>query len=140
VAFDLERFVEAQRPVFGDVAAELRAGRKVTHWMWFVFPQLKGLGMSDMANVYGLAGKAEAAAYLSHPILGPRLIECTTIVNAIERRSAVEIFGGVDAMKFRSCMTLFELVAPRGSPFPQAIEKYFGGQRDERTLSLTRAR
>jgi uncharacterized protein (DUF1810 family) len=136
-SFTLERFVAAQAPVYDDVLEELRAGRKTSHWMWFVFPQLKGLGRSEMAREYGLDGLAEAAAYLDHAVLGSRLRECTDLVNAIDGSTASDIFGAVDAMKFRSSMTLFERVAGPASPFSRAIEKYYAGQRDDATLSLT---
>ena len=105
--YDLRRFVEAQDPVFEQVCSELRAGRKQSHWMWFVFPQLKGLGHSAMAHRYGIASLAEAEAYIKHPILGLRLRECTRLVNLVEGRSIEQIFGYPDDLKFRSCMTLF---------------------------------
>jgi uncharacterized protein (DUF1810 family) len=133
---ELDRFAAAQAPVHADVLRELRSGRKTTHWMWFVFPQLKGLGRSETADLYGLSGLVEARAYLAHPLLGARLRECTAIVNALDGRSAEQIFGPTDAMKFRSCMTLFELAAEPASAFAQAIKKYFDGRRDERTLAL----
>lgn len=135
VLFNLDRFLNAQEPVYAAVLAELRAGRKLTHWMWFVFPQLTGLGRSEMAQYYGLDGLAEAAAYLRHPVLGARLRACTAIVNGLDGVTAVGIFGMPDALKFRSCTTLFELVEA-GSEFSRALEKYFDGQRDERTLAL----
>ncbi|MDO9712969.1 DUF1810 domain-containing protein [Paracraurococcus lichenis] len=133
---DLERFVAAQDPVIGQVRQELAAGRKRTHWMWFVFPQLRGLGQSAMAQRYGLASLAEAQAYLAHPVLGPRLEDCTALVNAVQGRSAEEILGGVDAMKFRSCMTLFAAVRPGDSPFRTALAQYFEGEPDPRTLAM----
>jgi uncharacterized protein (DUF1810 family) len=134
--FGLRRFVAAQDQVFDAVLAELRAGQKRTHWMWFVFPQIAGLGMSAMAQHYAISGRAEAAAYLAHPLLGQRLVECTTLVNAVEDRTAREIFGQIDEMKFRSSMTLFSQAAGEGSVFSQALEKYFAGGRDEKTLEL----
>src|SRR4051794_34023027 len=105
---DLDRFVAAQAPVYATVLAELRAGRKQSHWMWFVFPQLAGLGRSPTATFYGLPGLDEARAYLAHDVLGPRLVECTGLVNAVTGRSAHEIFGTPDDLKFRSCVTLFQ--------------------------------
>src|ERR1700674_3235264 len=109
-SFDLERFLGAQNPDFEDVLMELRRGCKQGHWMWFVFPQIKGLGHSSMARKFGISSRAEAEAYLAHPILGSRLTECTQLVNLVEGRSIEEIFGDVDAMKFRSSMTLFSQV------------------------------
>jgi uncharacterized protein (DUF1810 family) len=132
----LERFVRAQATIYDNVVAELRAGRKTGHWMWFIFPQLKGLGITPTASFYGLEDTAEAAAYLVHPILGSRLRECTEIVNGLSRVTALEIFGMPDALKFRSSMTLFESIAQPGTPFSQAIERYFDGKRDEKTLRL----
>jgi len=133
---DLERFVEAQEPVIDDVKRELRAGRKRGHWMWFVFPQMEGLGRSERSRYYGLASREEAEAYLDHEVLGPRLRECTGIVNAVEGRSANEIFGSPDDLKFRSSMTLFEAVAAEPTPFRTALETYDDGDRDEKTLEL----
>jgi uncharacterized protein (DUF1810 family) len=134
--FDLDRFVWAQEPVIAQVRAELKARRKSTHWMWFVFPQLAGLGFSQNAQFYGIASLDEARAYLAHPVLGPRLVECTGLVNAIEGRTAHDVFGSPDDMKFRSSMTLFALVDPAEPAFGTALEKYFGGRRDTRTLEL----
>jgi uncharacterized protein (DUF1810 family) len=133
-AFDLERFVAAQNPLFEQVRAELRRGRKASHWMWFIFPQLKGLGSSWMAQKFGISSRAEAEAYLAHPILGPRLIECTELVNAVVGRSIEEILGDVDALKFRSSMTLFAQVAGDKTVFADALRKYFAGQADQLTL------
>jgi uncharacterized protein (DUF1810 family) len=131
--FDLQRFVAAQAPVYAQVAAELAAGRKRSHWMWFVFPQLKGLGRSAMAQHYGIASPAEARAYWAHPLLGPRLAQCIGLVLAIDGRSVHEIFGSPDDLKFRSCMTLFAQAT--GEPlFTRALEKYFGGEADPRTV------
>jgi uncharacterized protein (DUF1810 family) len=132
--FNLQRFVDAQNPVLDEVRAELREGSKQGHWMWFVFPQLKGLGRTWMADHYGVSSKAEAEAYLDHPVLGPRLVECTRLVNLVEGRTAEEIFGGVDTLKFRSSMTLFERVAGDDSPFADALRKYFDGQPDRLTI------
>src|SRR5947208_2850806 len=133
-SFDLERFVDAQNPVFEEVLAELRGGYKKGHWMWFVFPQLKGLGQSWMAQKFGISSRAEAEAYLTHPILGSRLIECTQLVNLVEGRSIEEIFGSVDTLKFRSSMTLFAQVSGDDSVFADALRKYFAGRADRLTL------
>ena len=132
--FDLERFVEAQDPVYARVLAELRAGRKQSHWMWFVFPQIAGLGRSSMAARFAIASLDEARAYLARPVLGGRLRECTELVLAVEGKSAHDIFGSPDDLKFRSCMTLFSRVAPAGSPFERALARYFGGEPDAATL------
>jgi uncharacterized protein (DUF1810 family) len=133
---DLERFVAAQAADHATALAELRAGRKRTHWMWYVLPQLRGLGTSPMAWRYGLAGLDEARAYLAHPLLGPRLLEGVAALNAHEGLSATAILGEVDALKLRSCLTLFMQVAPPGSPFEAALAKYFGGVADPATLAL----
>jgi uncharacterized protein (DUF1810 family) len=132
--FGLERFLDAQNAGFDDIQAELRRGDKEGHWMWFVFPQLRGLGYSWMAQKFGISSRAEAEAYLAHPILGPRLIECTQLVNLVEDRSIDEVFGDVDTLKFRSSMTLFAQVAGENSVFADALHKYFGGQPDLLTL------
>jgi uncharacterized protein (DUF1810 family) len=124
--FDLQRFVDAQDPVYDQVREELRRGRKETHWMWYVFPQLRGLGHSQMAYRYGISSQAEAEAYLQHPILGPRLRECTRLVNLIDGCSIDEIFGSPDNLKFRSSMTLFASASTDNAEFLRAIEKYFG--------------
>jgi uncharacterized protein (DUF1810 family) len=132
---NLQRFVEAQQHTFAQALEELRAGKKQSHWMWFVFPQLAGLGRSATAQYYALSSFAEAAAYLAHPVLGPRLRECTHALLAwAGRRSAEEILGPVDAMKLRSSLTLFDHVAP-GKMFAQALDAFFDGP-DERTLAL----
>ena len=133
---DLDRFVAAQEPVFAAVLAELRAGRKQTHWMWFVFPQLAALGRSPTAKYYGLADLDAARAYLGHPVLGPRLIACTRLVNAVAGRSAHDIFGSPDDLKFRSCVTLFHRAAPDEAAFGEALRKYFGGVEDAPTVEL----
>lgn len=134
--FKLERFVAAQAPLYATVLKELKAGSKESHWMWFVFPQLQGLGSSAMAQRYAISGTDEARAYLAHSVLGPRLRECTETVNAVHARSAFRIFGSPDDMKFHSSMTLFAAVAEDPAPFTFALDKYFGGQRDPRTLAL----
>jgi uncharacterized protein (DUF1810 family) len=132
--FDLQRFLDAQSTVFEQVCLELRAGRKKSHWMWFVFPQLSGLGHSLMANRYSIATRDEAEAYIQHPILGPRLRECTALVNLVEGRAIEQIFGSPDDLKFRSCMTLFGHVASDNAIFVSALNKYFDGQSDRLTL------
>ena len=134
--FDLDRFVRAQNGVYDEVRDELRDGRKRTHWMWFVFPQLSGLGHSAMARRYALASLAEAEAYLAHSILGLRLIECSEIVNAVDGRTVHEIFGSPDDMKFHSCMTLFASVPEAPAIFEEALAKYFVGAPDRLTTKL----
>ena len=134
VTFDLDRFVQAQEPVLAAVRRELAAGRKQSHWMWFVFPQLAGLGHSAMARRYAIGSLAEAQAYLAHPVLGGRLVECTRLVNAVEGRSALQILGSPDDMKFRSSMTLFAAAQPGTPAFADALRKYFGGVPDDATL------
>ena len=136
--FDLQRFVSAQNPVFEQVCSELRQGRKESHWMWFVFPQLQGLGHSGMANKFGISSRDEAEAYLGHSILGPRLKECTQLVNLVEGRSIDQIFGYPDNLKFRSSMTLFSCLGPDTEVFVTALQKYFGGQPDRLTLERLR--
>jgi uncharacterized protein (DUF1810 family) len=138
--FDLDRFVAAQDPVFNRVCVELTAGDKQSHWMWFIFPQLRGLGSSATAQRFGLGSLAEARAYLAHPLLGERLRRCTELVNRIDGRSAQEIFGYPDNLKFRSSMTLFALAAEDGSKlFGEALAKYFAGEGDPRTYELLTA-
>lgn len=128
--YNLQRFVDAQTPVIDRVLAELRNGRKESHWMWFVFPQLRGLGSSPMAERYGISSRGEAEAYLVHPVLGPRLRECTELVNAVHDTSIEEVFGYPDDLKFRSSMTLFATITGKGDVFHTAIEKYFNGKPD----------
>lgn len=132
--FHLERFVEAQDSVYASVLRELREGRKRTHWMWFVFPQIQGLGRSSMAEKYAISGLDEARAYLAHPLLGERLRECARLVNAVEGRTVHEIFGGPDDMKFHSSMTLFAQAHAVDVDFRDALTKYFKGQPDRATL------
>jgi uncharacterized protein (DUF1810 family) len=136
--YDLHRFVQAQQDTYAQAVDELADGHKTSHWMWFVFPQLRGLGRSPMAIRFGIASLDEARAYLDHPLLGSRLKECVRLVLRIDGRSINEIFGSPDDMKFRSCMTLFDLAAPQEAIFAQALQKYFGGTPDERTLTLLR--
>jgi len=133
--FDLQRFVDAQQGVYPQARDELAAGCKRSHWMWFVFPQLRGLGRSATAQHYGIGSKAEAQAYWAHPLLGPRLRECTELALAVDGRSANEIFGPPDDLKFRSCMTLFA-AATGERLFRRALDKYFGGSDDAQTLRL----
>lgn len=132
--FDVQRFVDAQDPVYGQVCAELHAGRKTSHWMWFVFPQIAGLGQSAMAQKYAIASLEEAKAYLKHPVLGPRLKECTRLVNATNGKTIDQILGDIDGVKFRSSMTLFAVAAEDATEFNDAIEKYFSDERDPLTL------
>ena len=135
---DLHRFVEAQEETFAQAVSELEDGRKASHWMWFVFPQLRGLGRSPMATRFGIASLDEARAYLAHPLLGPRLRQCVRLALRIDGRSITEVFGSPDDMKFRSCMTLFDAAAPDETMFAEALRKYFGGTPDARTLELLR--
>ena len=133
--FNLQRFLEAQAPVLVTAQAELQAGRKRSHWMWFIFPQISGLGSSAVSRYYAIASRQEAEAYLRHPVLGPRLRDCTRLVNAVQGRMAREIFGDPDHMKFQSCMTLFAAVAPDDGVFRAALAKYYGGVADQATLA-----
>lgn len=132
--FRLQRFVSAQDPVFRRVLLELESGTKTGHWMWFIFPQIRGLGRSPVSVEYAISSREEAQAYLQHSILGPRLEECTRLVLLVEGRSALEIFGSPDDMKFRSSMTLFARVSPEDDIFTRALEKYFDGVPDPLTL------
>lgn len=132
--FSLQRFVDAQSGVIDQVCSELRAGRKRTHWMWYIFPQISGLGTSMAAQKFAISSLPEAAAYLDHPVLGPRLRMCTQLVNAIEGRSIEEIFGYPDHLKFHSSMTLFARAAPHERDFRAALAKFFGGTLDQLTL------
>ena len=136
--YNLQRFVDAQQPVFSGVIEELKRGRKRGHWMWFIFPQLKGLGMTAQSNFFGIASLQEAAAYLQHSVLGPRLKQCTQLVNAVEGRSAEDVFGQIDAMKFRSSMTLFAQATPDNQIFTDALQKYFAGEFDPLTIEYLR--
>jgi uncharacterized protein (DUF1810 family) len=134
-AFDLQRFVDAQAPVYPRVVAELRHGRKQSHWMWFIFPQFAGLGHSPMARRFAISSREEAVAYLGHGVLGPRLRECTALVNAVESRTIREILGSPDDFKFCSSMTLFGAVSSDPA-FSGAIAKFYGGTPDRSTLDL----
>lgn len=133
---DLQRFLNAQTPQVADVLAELQRGRKVSHWMWYFFPQLRGLGVSSTAQFYGIDSLDEAIAYLDHDILGPRLRECVALMNTHRNKTAEQILGVVDAMKFRSSLTLFAKASGDEAVFIEALDRYFGGQPDQRTLDL----
>jgi uncharacterized protein (DUF1810 family) len=133
--FQLRRFVDAQQPVYENVLGELRAGRKRSHWMWFIFPQIAGLGYSAIADRFALSSLDEAVAYLAHSVLGQRLRECSVLVAGVEGRSIAEIFGHPDDMKFRSSMTLFSRAAPQEPIFAACLRKYFGGEPDLQTLA-----
>jgi uncharacterized protein (DUF1810 family) len=132
--YNLERFVKAQNPVFEQVCAELRSGGKESHWMWFMFPQIKGLGYSSTSMRFAISSKEEAEAYLRHPILGPRLRECTELVVLVDGLSIRDIFGYPDYLKFHSCMTLFAQATSENQVFKDALKKYFGGELDRPTL------
>jgi len=132
----LDRFINAQNESLEEIIRELKNGEKLTHWMWYVFPQIAGLGQSATAKFYAIQDPSEAQAYLDHPILGKRLLECTKIVISLRGKSALAIFGDVDAMKFRSSMTLFMSVAASDSVFQEAIDKYFEGEPDRKTLDI----
>ncbi len=132
--YNLQRFVDAQNTVYKQVLEELKQGYKESHWMWFVFPQIEGLGNSFMAQRYAITSKKEAEAYIQHPVLGPRLRECTELVNAVEGRSIAEILDSPDNMKFRSSMTLFAHATTDNKVFLDALEKYFGGKEDKLTV------
>jgi uncharacterized protein (DUF1810 family) len=133
---DLDRFVRAQERDYERALSEIRAGRKRTHWMWYVFPQVDGLGSSPMSRQYAITSVAEAEAYLRHPILGPRLVACAEAAMGVEGRSAREVFGAPDDFKLRSCATLFAQVSPAGSVFHRLLDRYFDGRGDEKTLRL----
>jgi len=139
-AATLQRFVQAQARDYAQALAELEAGRKQTHWIWYVLPQLRGLGRSQTARNFGIDGAAEAAAYLAHPLLGPRLVECVNALLRHSDRSAAEMLGDVDAMKFRSCLTLFNQVAPSEPCFSAALARFYDGEPDPETLRQLRAR
>lgn len=140
--YDLQRFVDAQAPLVEQVRSELRQGHKRGHWMWFVFSQMKGLGSSPTSKHYAIGSREEAAAYLKHPVLGPRLVECTRLVLTVRGRTCEEIFGEVDSAKFRSSMTLFaraaEEAALDAADFNEALKKYFGGEGDPLTAAMLR--
>lgn len=133
---DLNRFLDAQADCYEEALSEIRGGRKQSHWMWFIFPQLKGLGFSQTARFYAIKSTAEAQEYLRHPVLGPRLVECMQAVVSLADRSAADVFGSPDDLKLQSCATLFSTVAPSGSVFEQVLDKFFEGIRDDRTLNF----
>ena len=135
---DLGRFLRAQDSIYDIALAEIRDGQKSSHWMWFIFPQIEGLGYSTTSRRFAIKGDDEARAYLRHPFLGPRLIECAQAALQVQGLSAEEIFGSPDDMKLRSCATLFAAIAPPDSVFERLLAKYFGGHPDERTLQLLR--
>ena len=134
--WQLERFVQAQAPVYAAVCAELAARAKRSHWMWFIFPQLKALGRSGTAKHFGIAGSEEAIAYAAHPVLGPRLKECSALLLNVAGKTAHDILGSPDDLKLKSCMTLFDAVAPQERVFRQVLERYFDGRSDEASLAL----
>jgi uncharacterized protein (DUF1810 family) len=133
---DLNRFVQAQENDYERALSEVKSGRKRSHWMWYIFPQFDGLAFSSISKRYAIKNVAEAKAYLSHPILGPRLIQCAEAALSVEGRSAYEIFGSPDDLKLKSCATLFAFVSPPGSVFEQLLDKFFQGDRDRKTLDL----
>jgi uncharacterized protein (DUF1810 family) len=132
--FNLSRFLQAQEDTHAQALSEIKGGQKSSHWMWFIFPQLQGLAFSPKSQHYAIQSLDEAKAYLDHPVLGSRLIECSEAAMSVEGKSAQEIFGTPDDQKLRSCATLFAIVSPAGSVFERLLEKYYGGARDERTL------
>ncbi len=134
--YDLDRFVDAQQGVYDRVLIELRSGLKRSHWMWYIFPQIDGLGHSPTTRLYAIKSLEEARRYLDHPVLGPRLTECAETVLAVQGRSAYDIFGAIDEMKLQSSMTLFALVSGPGSVFERVLEKYYQGKKDSRTLQI----
>ena len=134
--YNLARFVQAQERDYERALSEIRAGRKRSHWMWYIFPQFEGLGHSPTSTHYAIKSTEEAAAYLAHPVLGPRLLECAEAALQIKGRTALEIFGSPDDMKLRSCVTLFAHVSPDGSVFQRVMDEYFRGEHDERTIDL----
>jgi uncharacterized protein (DUF1810 family) len=138
--FDLERFVEAQAPSYPSALAELRAGAKRSHWMWFVFPQVVGLGSSPMAQRFGISGLPEARAYLEHPLLGARLRECATALLDFGTSDPVQVLGGVDALKLRSSMTLFALARPDEPLFQDVLDRFYDGEQDPATVTTLRSR
>ena len=137
--YGLDRFVQAQTADYEQALSEIRAGRKRSHWMWYIFPQCEGLGTSPTSRRYAIRSLAEARAYLSHPVLGPRLLECAEAAIGLEAESAFQVFGSPDDMKLQSSATLFACVSPPGSVFAQLLDKYFRGERDDNTLRLLSA-
>jgi len=137
--YGLNRFVQAQAADYEQALSEIRGGRKRSHWMWYIFPQYQGLGFSSTSRRYAIKSLAEAEAYLSHPVLGPRLLECAEAAIGLEAESAFQVFGSPDDMKLQSSATLFACVSPPGSVFAQLLDKYFRGERDDNTLRLLSA-
>jgi uncharacterized protein (DUF1810 family) len=135
-SYDLNRFIQAHEGVYEQALAEIRSSRKRSHWMWFVFPQYAGLGFSPTSQRYSIKSALEAKAYLAHPVLGPRLVECAEAVLGVEGKSALEIFGSPDDLKLKSCATLFASISPAGSVFERLLGKYFQGAPDGKTLGL----
>ncbi|MBY4610952.1 DUF1810 domain-containing protein [Rhizobium sp. 9T] len=140
IDFNLDRFVEAQNGIYQQALSELQAGRKTSHWMWFIFPQISGLGTSAMAEKYAIRSAEEAAAYLAHPVLSSRLLRCVEAILSVKGRSAHDILGSPDDFKLRSSMTLFAAISDHGSPFHRVIERFYEGQFDERTMEILSAR
>ena len=138
--YNLNRFLQAQEAAYDQALSEIRSGRKRSHWMWYIFPQYAGLGSSPTSQRYAIRSPAEAEAYLRHPVLGPRLMECAEAALAIEGRSASDVFGFPDDLKLRSCATLFASVSPAGSVFEWLLDKYFHGERDDKTVHLLRGK
>lgn len=136
VTVDLTRFVDAQAPIYNQAIAELRDGQKRSHWIWYIFPQFDGLGASAMSQRFAIRSRVEAMAYLEHPLLAYRLTECTEAMLAHEGRAALDILGSPDDLKFRSSMTLFHLVSEKGSPFERALEIFYHGEHDDKTVAL----
>lgn len=136
IEFELMRFVDAQAPVYDQVLGELNAGKKRSHWIWYIFPQVAGLGFSIMSQRFAIGSKAEAIAYLDHPVLGARLLECTEAMLSHFDRSTLSILGSPDDMKFRSAMTLFDAVSKKGSLFERALVQFYHGERDDKTIAL----
>lgn len=139
-ADSLSRFIEAQENVYSEALSELRAGAKRTHWVWFILPQLRNLGRSSTALYYGLSGPDEARRYLQHPTLGPRLVQCVKAITIHSNRTAIQMLGETDALKFRSCLTLFETIAPDEPCFAKALDLFYGGRRDPLTLKALAAK
>jgi uncharacterized protein (DUF1810 family) len=135
-SYNLSRFVQAQEQTYEQALSELRLGRKQSHWMWYVFPQLDGLGSSPITKLYSIKSEDEARAYLKHPTLGPRLVECAEVILSVDGKSAREILGSPDDLKLKSCATLFAQVSPPGSVFERILEKFYDGERDAATLRL----
>lgn len=137
---EFARYVSAQADVYEKAIGELSAGRKASHWMWFIFPQLRGLGHSEMSRKYAIASVKSAQRYLDHPLVGPRLRECTRLIIETQGNEIESIFGYVDAMKFHSCMTLFAIATEEGGVFSEALDRFFAGEQDPNTLRLLRKR